>query len=178
MRRNKRTTVLALCGVLAALAMALLFLGGTLPFATIACPVLASLVLIPVYAENGAKWGFLWYVTTALLGVLLTPDKETAVLFVFFGYYPMLKRFLERLPGRTLTWITKLVYINAAVCAAYGLMIWVFQMEAVAAEFAEAQTWMLIALLLLANLTFVLYDLLIVRLEVYYHARLRPKLKL
>ena len=178
MRRNKRTTVLALCGVLAALAVALLFLGGTLPFATIACPVLASLVLIPVYAENGAKWGFLWYVTTALLGVLLTPDKETAVLFVFFGYYPMLKRFLERLPGRTLTWIAKLVYINAAVCAAYGLMIWVFQMEAVAAEFAEAQTWMLIALLLLANLTFVLYDLLIVRLEVYYHARLRPKFKL
>ena len=110
MRRNKRTTVLALCGVLAALAVALLFLGGTLPFATIACPVLASLVLIPVYAENGAKWGFLWYVTTALLGVLLTPDKETAVLFVFFGYYPMLKRFLERLPGRTLTWIAKLVY--------------------------------------------------------------------
>ena len=178
MRRNKRTTVLALCGVLAALAVALLFLGGTLPFATIACPVLASLVLIPVYAENGAKWGFLWYVTTALLGVLLTPDKETAVLFVFFGYYPMLKRFLERLPGRALTWIAKLVYINAAVCAAYGLMIWVFQMEAVAAEFAETQTWMLIVLLLLANLTFVLYDLLIVRLEIYYHAHLRPKLKL
>ena len=178
MRRNKRTTVLALCGVLAALAVALLFLGGTLPFAAIACPVLASLVLIPVYAENGAKCGFLWYLTTALLGVLLTPDKETAVLFVFFGCYPMLKRFLERLPGRALTWTSKLVYINAAVCAAYGLMIWVFQMEAVAAEFAETQTWMLVGLLLLANLTFVLYDLHIVRLEVYYHARLRPKLKL
>ena len=178
MRRNKRTTVLALCGVLAALAVALLFLGGTLPFAAIACPVLASLVLIPVYAENGAKWGFLWYLTTALLGVLLTPDKETAVLFVFFGCYPMLKRFLERLPGRALTWTSKLVYINAAVCAAYGLMIWVFQMEAVAAEFAETQTWMLILLLLMANVTFVLYDLLIVRLEVYYHARLRLKLKL
>ena len=178
MRRKSKAPVIALCGVLAALAVALMFLGGTVAFAAIACPVLASLVLIPVYAENGAKWGFLWYVTTALLGVLLTPDKETAVLFVFFGYYPMLKRFLERLPGRTLTWIAKLVYINTAVCAAYGLMIWVFQMEAVAAEFAETQTWMLIALLLLANLTFVLYDLLIVRLEVYYHARLRPKLKL
>ena len=34
MRRNKRTTVIALCGVLAALAVALLFLGGTLPFAS------------------------------------------------------------------------------------------------------------------------------------------------
>ena len=178
MRRNKRTTVLALCGVLAALAVALLFLGGTLPFAAIACPVLASLVLIPVYAENGAKWGFLWYLTTALLGVLLTPDKETAVLFVFFGCYPMLKRFLERLPGRALTWTSKLVYINAAVCAAYGLMIWVFQMEAVAAEFAETQTWLLFVLRLFANLTFVLYDLLIVRLEIFYHAHLRPKLKL
>ena len=178
MRRNKRTTVLALCGVLAALAVALLFLGGTLPFASIACPVLASLVLIPVYAENGAKWGFLWYVTTSLLGVLLAPDKEAAVLFVFFGYYPMLKRQIERLRGRGLIWAAKLLYVNVAVCAAYGLMIWVFRMEAVSAEFAETQTWMLILLLLMANVTFVLYDLLIVRLEVYYHARLRLKLKL
>ena len=113
-----------------------------------------------------------------MLGVLLAPDKEAAVLFVFFGYYPMLKRQLERLRGRGLIWAAKLLYVNVAVCAAYGLMIWVFRMEAVSAEFAETQTWMLILLLLMANVTFVLYDLLIVRLEVYYHARLRLKLKL
>ena len=48
MRNRSKASVLALCGVLAALAVALMFLGGVIPFAAIACPVLASLVLIPV----------------------------------------------------------------------------------------------------------------------------------
>ena len=61
MRRKSKAPVIALCGVLAALAVALMFLGGTVAFAVIACPVLASLVLIPVYCECGWKWGLLWY---------------------------------------------------------------------------------------------------------------------
>ena len=53
MRKRGAAARMALCGVLAALAVALMFLGGTVPFASIACPVLASLVLIPVYCECG-----------------------------------------------------------------------------------------------------------------------------
>ena len=37
---------------------------------------------------------------------------------------------------------------------------------------------MLVVLLVLANVTFVIYDVLIARLEVYYYVRLRPKLHL
>lgn len=175
---KRRTKTLALCGVLAALAVALLFLGGALPFASIACPVLASLVLIPVYAESGWKWGLVWYVTVALLGLLLAPDKETAILFVFFGYYPMLRKWFGRIPSKALAWAVKLAYVNAAVLAAYALMIFVFRMEAIAQEYAQMQLYLLIALLLLANLSFVIYDLLIGRLEIYYHVRLRPKLNI
>ena len=83
MRNRSKASVLALCGVLAALAVALMFLGGVIPFAAIACPVLASLVLIPVYAETGKKWSLLWYAAVAILGLLLAPDKEAAILFAF-----------------------------------------------------------------------------------------------
>lgn len=175
---KRKTKSVALCGVLAALAVALLFLGGTVPFAAIACPVLASLVLIPVYAENGWKWGLLWYLTTALLGLLLTPDKEASILFVFFGYYPMLRRYFGRIRSAVLKWAVKLVYVNLAVIAAYALMIFVFRMEAIVQEYAQTQRYILIALMLLANLSFVIYDLLIGRLEIYYFVRLRPKLNL
>lgn len=175
---KRRTKTIALCGVLAALAVALLFLGGALPFASIACPVLASLVLIPVYAENGWKWGLVWYLTVAVLGLLLAPDKEAAILFVFFGYYPMLRKWFGRIRPGALKWAVKLVYVNLAVFAAYALMIFVFRMEAIAQEYAQMQLYLLVALLLLANLSFVIYDLLIGRLEIYYHVRLRPKLNL
>ena len=37
---------------------------------------------------------------------------------------------------------------------------------------------MLAALVALANLTFVVYDILIGRLEIFYFVKLRPKLKL
>ncbi len=160
MRKRGAAARMALCGVLAALAVALMFLGGTVPFASIACPVLASLVLIPVYCECGWKWGLLWYAAVAALAALLAPEKEAAVLFVFFGYYP------------------KLVYVNAAVFAAYGLMLYVFHLTAVMEDFEGMGKAMLAVLLVLANVTFVIYDVLIARLEVYYHVRLRPKLHL
>ena len=128
MRKRGAAARMALCGVLAALAVALMFLGGTVPFASIACPVLASLVLIPVYCECGWKWGLLWYAAVAALAALLAPEKEAAVLFVFFGYYPMLRKLIGRLRVRAAAWAVKLVYVNAAVFAAYGLMLYVFKL--------------------------------------------------
>lgn len=178
MKRSTNAARIALCGVLAALAVALMFLGGTVAFAAIACPVLASLVLIPVYSECGWKWGLVWYAAVAILALLLAPDKESAILFVAFGYYPMLRKRIGHLHGRVLKWICKLVYVNAVVCAAYALMIFVFHMEAVSAEFSGYGRWMLAALAVLTNLTFVVYDLLIVRLEIFYCVKLRPRLKL
>ena len=143
MRKRGAAARMALCGVLAALAVALMFLGGTVPFASIACPVLASLVLIPVYCECGWKWCLLWYSAVAALAALLA-----------------------------------LVYVDAAVFAAYGLMLYVFHLTAVMEDFAGMGKAMLAVLLVLANVTFVIYDVLIARLEIYYHVRLRPKLHL
>ena len=178
MRRKSKAPVIALCGVLAALAVALMFLGGTVAFAVIACPVLASLVLIPVYCECGWKWGLLWYAAVSALGLLLAPEKEAAILFVFFGYYPMLKKLFGRIRSRALKWIVKLLYVNLALCAAYGLMIFVFQLTAISAEFRNYGKVMIAVLELLANVTFFVYYILIGRLEIAYFDRLRPKLKL
>lgn len=178
MRRRSDTKRLALCGVLAALAVALMFFGGIVPFASLACPVLASLVLIPVYAETGKKWSVVWFFAVAALAALIAPEKESAVLFAFFGYYPMLRRFLNRLRLKSLRWLAKLAYCNTAVLVAYSLMLFVFRMEALRAEFAQYETYLLAALLLVANITFVIYDALIGRLEIVYHVKLRPKLKL
>lgn len=178
MKRRNNAGLPALCGILAALAEALMFLGGVLPFASLACPVLASLVLLPVYAECGPKWGALWYVAVAALGLLIAPEKEAAVLFVFFGYYPMLKKLFGRCRVRSLSWLLKLVYLNAAVIAAYALMLFVFRIGTVTEDFRDVEQWMLAAMLLLANVCFVIYDLLLGRLEILYHVRLRPKLKL
>ena len=48
-----RARPLALCGVLAALAVALLCLGGVIPAAMLCGPILAMVVLLPVLEELG-----------------------------------------------------------------------------------------------------------------------------
>lgn len=178
MRRKSKASLVALCGVFAALATVLLFLGGVLPFAVIACPVVASLVLIPVYTETGWKWGLVWYLAVSALGLILAPDKEAPILFLFLGYYPVLRRLINRLPFRPLRGTVKLVYFNLSIAAAYGLMIFVFRMGAVTEEFASMERYLLIACIVLANLSFAVYDRLIDRLEIFYHVRIRPKLNL
>lgn len=177
MRKNKASGI-ALCGILGALALAVMFLGGVVPFAAIACPVLASLVLLPVYAELGGKWGILWYCGVSILALILAPDKEAPLLFLIFGYYPVLHKLFGRLPWKAAGWTAKLLYLNIATAGIYLLMIYVFAMEAVAQDFAELKRAMLILMLLLANASFIVYDLLLDRLEIFYHLRLRPKLKL
>ena len=90
----------------------------------------------------------------------------------------MLRRYLSRIRPRVLQWGAKLLYVNAATAAAYGLMLYVFRLSELTAEFAEMKHWMLAASLVLANVCFVLYDRLLPRLERLYAVRLRPKLKL
>lgn len=80
------TRLLALCGVLTALGVVLLCLGGIVPFALYICPILASIALLPVRSRPRYAW--CCYGAIALLGLLLCPDKEVSLLFCFTGYYP------------------------------------------------------------------------------------------
>lgn len=173
MRKKTKASIIALCGVLGALAVVMLFLGGSIPFASLSCPILASLVLIPVYLETGKRWGTVWYVAVSILGLLLSPMKEGAILFVCFGAYPMLRKFFGRLP---LSRLWKHLYVNAVVLSAYSLMIFILQIQELVEEFSQMGKWMLGLLLVLANVCFYVYDLLIGRLEVVYCVRIRPKL--
>ena len=161
---------LALCGVFAALAVTLMLLGGLVPFATYVCPMLASVLLIPLLEEvpRGLCWG--WYLVVALLAGLFCPDREAAFIFVFLGWYPILKPALERLP-RLARLVVKLLIFNAAIAAAYALLIFVFRLEALIQEAEEMGTLLLIALLFLGNLSFLLFDRLLQLLPVIYRSR-------
>lgn len=86
-----RARPLALCGVLAALATALLALGGVLPGMVFCAPILAMGALLPVLEELGPKAAGTAYAAVAILALLLVPDRETAFVYLFFGWYPILR---------------------------------------------------------------------------------------
>lgn len=164
------TKHIALGGVLAALAVVLLTLGGVIPVGTYVAPMLASLPLIVLLAELPKGLCFGWYAAVSILGAVLCPDKETAFVFVFLGWYPVAKPALDRLP-RLPRILCRLLIFNLAVAALYALLILVFRLEALVNEAKETGLVMLIVLLALGNLTFLLYDVMLKRLTLLYQVK-------
>ena len=81
----KKSRKMALTGMLCALAVVIMMLGGVIPLATFCCPALAGLMLIPVFVECGEKLSWCAYAAIAALSLILCPDKEAALMLAFIG---------------------------------------------------------------------------------------------
>ena len=90
------------------------------------------------------------------------------MIFLFLGYYPVLKPCFQRIRLKALRTAAKLLLFNAAVAVLYSLLLFVVGMESVRAEFAAASRAMLAVMLVLGNLTFVLYDVLLDRITLIW----------
>ena len=155
MSRNQNAKNMALGGMLAALAVVILCMGTLIPVATFVCPMLCMMVLQVVVKLCGGRVAWAWYAAVALLGVLLAPDKEAAAVFVFLGYYPILKPRLDKLKFGP---VLKLLLFNGAVLLMYWLLMNLFGMTEISAEYEELGSVMTAILLVLGNVTFYLLD--------------------
>ena len=155
MARRNPSADIALGGVLAALAVAIECMGTLIPVATFICPMLCMLLLAVVVRRSGNRIGWAWYGAVAILGALLAPDKEAAAVFIFLGYYPILKPKMDNLP---LKWLWKALLFNAAILLMYWVLLHLFGMAELMAEFAEMGTVLTLVTLLMGNLTFFLLD--------------------
>lgn len=176
--RNTQSHKIALCGVLGALSVALFLMGNLLQIGTYAAPMLAAFLLIPILEEYGRRYAFMLYLTVSILSVLLVPDLELSLFYLFVvGYYPILRTVLERICLQPVRWIAKFAWFNAAVVIMYLLLIFVLAPPELAAEFAADGAPMLVLLLAMGNLSFWFCDRALVSMTVLYRRRLRSKLK-
>ena len=159
---------LALGGMFTALGVVFLCLGGIVPLALYACPILASAVLLPV--RENCRRSVVWscYAAIAVLGTLLGPDKESALLFVFLGYYPIVKPRFDAIRRRPLRLAAKLLLAIAAVGAEYAFLLFVLRLEAVVTELSSTAPALLWATAALGLALFLLYDLCLARLTALY----------
>jgi hypothetical protein len=157
MRRNSAKQI-ALGGVMAALAVVIMCLGGLIPVATYVCPMLCAVLLMIVLSQTGKKIAWAWYGAVAVLSLLLGPDKEAAAVFVFLGYYPIIKPWLDQ---RKLAFLWKLVLFNVAIFAMYGMLIYLFGLTDLASDFQEAGMILTAITLVLGNATLFILDALL-----------------
>ena len=145
----------ALGGILAALAVVIMTLGGMIPVATYVIPILCAILLNIVLKSCGKRIAWAWYGAVAILGLLLGPDKEAAAVFLVIGYYPILKPTLDRMPA---SWLLKGLLFNCSIIGLYWVMMHLLGMHELASEFEGIGTLGLILMLLMGDLIFIMLD--------------------
>lgn len=153
--QSNNTKKIALGGMLAAVAVVIMCLGGFIPIATYVCPMLCCMTQLIVLRFCGKRMAWTWFAVVSVLGVILSPDKEAAMVFLAIGYYPLIKPYFDRVK---LGFLLKLLFFNASVFTIYGFMIYLMGMQEIASENMEFGLIGLSMILVLGNITFLLLD--------------------
>lgn len=155
MRRKSAAARVAYPAVLAALSLALVYLGSIAPRGNIGIVAAAGLLPAAAVISVGTGSGFLCWGAVSVLAFLLVPDKFCALMYAaLFGLYPMVKSVVEgRRWPKPLEYAVKLAFFNAALT-----LLWLTMGAALLASLPGfmAKGWWI--LYLIGNIVFLLYD--------------------
>ena len=156
-----------------ALGVVALYLGSFIEVLDISTAVLASVLCAVMVIEYGKGAPLSVFLVTALLSLLLLPNKFPALLYVvFFGYYPIIKEKIEKIRSRIAQWTVKLCIFALATVVLFFIMNF-FTVDVD----IPAGTLMKAGLALLIALTLVIYDLALTKIITFYIIRLRNRFK-
>lgn len=173
----KKSTQVALGGICTSLCLFLMFMTCLFPFTEFAFPAMAGIVLVAVVIENGVSTAVLVYAAVSLLSLIIVPVKEASLLFVgFFGYYPIIKAKLEQIRSRVLEYFAKFLLFNVAVICSYLVLIYVLGIQDILEESGPFGKYSILALLVLGNVMFIVYDFAITNLTYVYLHWFRPRI--
>ena len=164
---------IAFGGIASALCVVLMFSAAVIPFMMYAFPMISGLLIYAVSYECGRKTGLAAYASVAVLLVMLSPEKESALLFaLFFGYYPIFSVYIDRLRSKLLQWVLRFTVLNTSMAAVYFILTKVF----VAVDSEEFTKYSIIFFFVCLNLLLILYDRMIRVLTLRYVKTWRKKL--
>lgn len=150
---------MATCGIMVAVCVVLMLLGAVLELGIYAAPMFAGLCLVPLGEKWGRKYQTTLWVAVSLLSFLLVPNvEETLIFFGFFGWYPILRPTLQRLP-QPLRLAVKLLLFNGVIAVIEAVVLFLLVPEDITGIF-------LLVLLAMSNLVFLLYDSIVPKTDI------------
>ncbi|HBI85435.1 MAG TPA: hypothetical protein DDX71_03980 [Ruminococcus sp.] len=162
---EKSSYRVALGGIVAGLCVMIMFLTGVFPALYIAAPMIAGVLMIILVEEVSVGWAWLTYIAVSLLALIVTFDKEAALMFIlFFGYYPILRLYIERIRIMPVRWLCKLALLNLFLVLDFWLTVYVLGLP----TFEEDGKAMLAGLAAVFNLVFLFYDRLLGQMNWFY----------
>ena len=171
-RKSSFDNRIVVTGVLVALSVIILYLGCAIEVLDLTMSAIVSLLVVVIVIEMGYKYAWFAYVATAVLSLVLLPQKTPAIFYTcFMGFYPIIKSHVERFGSALVRWTIKLVTGNVALVA----MFWLISIF-VPDEFEGGL--LLVCPYILGLLAFVMYDVALTKLITFYFIKLRDRIKI
>ncbi|MEG1743208.1 MAG: hypothetical protein RR246_03480 [Clostridia bacterium] len=149
---NNKSKSVALGGVLAALAVALMSIGSLIPSLDMSAAFISGFVIIIARIEINRKTTIGVYAVSGLLSALLLPNRFTAICFICLGgLYPILKEYIEVVKSRVLQIIIKIAAFNVL----YTAIILLANFLGIPLDDIVGLKWLIYVV---GNITFLLYD--------------------
>ena len=163
---KKTSDRVALGGIVAALCIVIMFLTGVVPALYIVSPMAAGLLMVILVEEVSVSWAWLTYLAVSLLSLIVTFDKDAALMFIlFFGYYPILRLNLEKIRSKPLRTVCKYLLFNAFLVIDWFLTVYLLGLP----TFEDTGPVMYGVLIAAFNVIFFFYDRILSRMDWIYH---------
>lgn len=107
-------------GMVNLLSLMSLYLASILPTNRLFFFGLSSIFLASILLEFGVKFAFVNYVSSSILIVILIYNKVIIIPYVlFFGYYAIIKYYIEKINNFFIEWIIKISLFNITMYLIY-----------------------------------------------------------
>lgn len=187
-RRNNTAFVtkrLTICAILSALAVVILCLGAIIEIMDISLAMVASFITLLIFWSYGKSYALMSFAVTSILSLVFMPQSFAPWTYLgLFGYYPMIKNALDKLP-KFPRWLLKILLMTL-VLAVYMLIIYMTTMsgsgtlqnvlEKCFGEPGEP-AWMGWTVLGLSYFVFICYDVLIDKLLIIYRYKWQTRIE-
>ena len=131
-----------------------------------------------IAVEVNIPWAFLTYLAVSLLSLIITFDKEAALIFImFFGHYPIVRFYIQKIPLRLIRLAVKLILFNICIIGYFYVTVYIFGLDEMLDEFSDFGRYGAYIMLGISNFIFLVYDLDLDVMYRLYKKRLLPRFK-
>lgn len=170
----KTTSKITFCAMMSALATAIMLL-SYFPYFTYAVPAVAGLAGLVVLIEIGGRWPLYTYIVTSALCLVFAEPEAKFMYVLLFGYYPVLKAVIERISNIFVQYVLKFAVFNTAIVAVYFILVKFIGMPL--DDFGPLGKWGIVAFLVISNVTFYYYDIVLVRVANLYMRKIHKNIR-
>ncbi len=156
MNKAKNT---AFCGMISALSVVLMLTTTLLPVMMYVLPIVTGILVLLTSDVTNKKWSVATFFSTAIISLLLLTEKEAALTYLFFfGWFPLVREYFNKIP-LVFSWGLKFVIFNVAAVAIGVTGVYIFGLSK--DDYTEFGKYTIPILLAMANVVFVLYELML-----------------